>query len=143
MTASLLFSSQLFLLGAITGGCMDFISFIRTLIFSNNNKKWASSPLWLVGFCLLMVVTGIITWSSWWDVLPILGSILSTIALWMKSERKIRLISLSVGPCWLIYNLIKGAWSGALNEVLAMLSIIIGYFRNDVKRNKKNVEATN
>lgn len=136
MTASLMFCSQLFLLGAITGGCMDFISFIRTLIFSNNNKKWASSPLWLVGFCLLMIVTGILTWTNWWDVLPMLGGILSTIALWMKSERKIRLISLSVGPCWLIYNLVKGAWSGALNEVLAMLSIIIGYLRNDVKYNK-------
>lgn len=141
MTASLLFSSQLFLLGAVTGGCMDLISFIRTLIFSNNNKKWASSPLWLVGFCLIMVVTGIITWTNWWDILPILGSILSTIALWMKSEKKIRLISLSVGPCWLIYNLVKGAWSGALNEVLAMTSIIIGYFRNDVNRNNKSAET--
>ena len=90
-----------------------------------------------------MIVTGIFTWTNWWDILPILGSILSTIALWMKSEKKIRLISLSVGPCWLIYNLVKGAWSGALNEILAMLSIIIGYLRNDVKRNNKNMETTN
>ena len=48
MTASLLFSSQLFLLGAVTGGCLDLISFVRTLIFSNNEKKnWAKSPVWL------------------------------------------------------------------------------------------------
>jgi len=140
MTASLSFSTQLFLLGATTGGCVDMISFIRTLIFSQNGKKWASSPLWLYVFIFLMIVTGILTWQNAWDLLPIAGSILSTVALWMKKEKNIRLISLTVGPCWLVYNLVKGAWSGALNEVLAMTSIVIGLIRNDTGK-KNETEA--
>ena len=102
MIASLLFSSQLFLVGAFTGGCLDLISFIRTLIFSNNSKKWASSPLWLYFFIVVMIVTGVFTWQDGWSILPILGSILSTLALWMKKEKNIRLISLLVGPCWIV-----------------------------------------
>lgn len=140
MTASLSFSTQLFMLGAVTGGCVDMISFIRTMIFSQNSKKWASSPVWLYVFIVIMILTGILTWQNAWDLLPIAGSILSTIALWMKREKHIRLISLTVGPCWLVYNLVKGAWSGALNEVLAMTSIVIGLIRNDTEK-KNETEA--
>ena len=88
-----------------------------------------------------MIVTGIFTWQNAWDLLPIAGSILSTVALWMKKEKNIRLISLTVGPCWLIYNLVKGAWSGALNEVLAMTSIVIGLLRNDTGTDRKAKNA--
>ncbi len=133
MTASLLFSTQLFLLGAVTGGCLDLISFFRTIVFSQNGKKWASSRWWLYAFIVIMIFAGVFTWKNAWDILPIVGSVLSTIALWMKSEKRIRVISLGVGPCWLIYNLVKGAWSGAINEVLAMTSIVIGLLRYDMR----------
>ena len=134
MTASLMFSAQLFMVGAITGGCLDLISFVRTLIFANNSKKWASSPLWLAGFILVMIATGIMTWENLWSILPILGSILSTVALWMKRERNIRLVSLLVGPCWMVYNIVTGAYTGALSEVIAMTSIVIGLIRHDRKK---------
>ena len=116
MLASLLFSTQLFMVGAITGGCLDLISFVRTLIF---------------GFILLMIVTGIFTWKDSWSILPIIGSVLSTVALWMTKEKHIRMVSLTVGPCWFIYNIVKGAYTGALNEVFAMTSIVIGMLRHD------------
>lgn len=136
MTASALFCIQLFMVGAVTGGCIDSISFVRTVVFSQNDKKWASAPVWLGVFILAMIGIGILTWQDGWSVLPIIGSVLSTVALWMKKSKHIRAISLFVGPCWLIYNLIHGAYTGALNEVLAMGSIIIGIFRHDVNRKK-------
>lgn len=134
MTASLMFSAQLFMVGAITGGCLDLISFIRTLIFANNSKKWASSKWWLFGFIVVMIATGMLTWKDWWSVLPIMGSVLSTVALWMKRERNIRLVSLAVGPCWMVYNIVTGAYTGALSEVIAMTSIVIGLIRHDRKK---------
>lgn len=137
MLASLLFSTQLFMVGAVTGGCLDLISFVRTLIFANNTKKWVKSKLWLYGFIGVMIVTGILTWKDAWSILPIIGSILSTVALWMVKEKHIRLISLTVGPCWMIYNLVTGAYSGALNELLAMISITIGLLRHDRKKTGK------
>ncbi len=137
MIASALFCIQLFMVGAITGGCVDSISFIRTAVFSQNDKKWASSPIWLGVFIVAMIGTGILTWQDGWSILPIIGSVLSTVALWMKNSKHIRVISLFVGPCWLIYSLIHGAYTGALNEVLAMTSIVIGMVRHDIKRNPK------
>ena len=131
MLASLSFSTQLFMVGAVTGGCLDLISFVRTLIFANNSKGWAKSKGWLYGFLAVMLATGALTWENGWSILPILGSMLSTVAFWMTKEKHIRLVSLTVGPCWMVYNIVKGAYSGALNEVLAMASIVIGLLRHD------------
>ena len=124
------------MVGAVTGGCIDSISFVRTVVFSQNDKKWASTPVWLGIFILAMIGIGILTWQDGWSLLPIIGSVLSTVALWMKKSKHIRAISLFVGPCWLVYNLIHGAYTGALNEILAMGSIIIGILRHDVNRKK-------
>ena len=40
-------------------------------------------------------------------------------------------------PLWLINHLIHGAFTGALNEVLAMTSIVIGMVRHDINRKPK------
>ena len=138
MAANLLFSLQLVLLGAITGALLDLISFVRTLIFSFRDKyKWASVPVWPIMFVVTMIATGILTYDRWYSFLAIMGSVLSTIALWMRDGKKIRLISLAVGPCWFVYNLIAGSYTGAINEVIAVTSIIIGIVRHDIKRKPK------
>ena len=44
------------------------------------------------------------------------------------------LISFFSGPCWLIYNVVNGAYSAAVNELIAMTSIVIGILRHDIKK---------
>ncbi len=134
VTASFMFTTQLFLVGAMTGACLDLINFVRSLIFSID-KKWARSKWWLVLFMVILVGSGIATWKDAYSILPIIGSLLSTVALWMKTSKKIRLISFFSGPCWLVYNMVNGAYSAAINEVIAMTSILIGMLRHDIKRN--------
>lgn len=153
MTASFLYSLQYFLIGAIVGGCLDLVSFGRTLVFSQRDKRrWACSPFILIGFMVAMLVIGILTgfigqsigtgayaWSDslgWINALAICGSLLSTLALWMRDERLIRRISLLVGPCWIIYNFIVGSYFGVLSETIAMCSIITGIIRYDLKKSK-------
>ena len=143
MAASLLFSLQLLLLGAVTGACLDLISFARTLVFSLRDRhKWASSPLLPITFVGIMIGTGILTYNSWYSFLAIAGSVLSTVALWMREGRHIRLISLAVGPCWFIYNILAGSYTGAINEVIAVTSIIVGIIRHDIKRRPRGEGET-
>lgn len=139
MIASLSFSAQLFMLGAITGGCLDIISFVRTLIFSKNDKKWAKSPIWLFVFIAIMVITSILTWHNIYSILALAGSVLSTIAFWMKTPKNIRLVSLMVGPCWFVYNILNHAYTGAINELIAMASIVISLLRYDISKKNKEV----
>ena len=131
--ASLMFCTQLFLVGAVTGACLDSINFFRSLFFSID-KKWAKSNWWLALFILLLLAAGIATWQNAYSILPMIGSLLSTVALWMKTSKKIRLISFFSGPYWLIYNVVNGAYSAAVNELIAMTSIVIGILRHDIKK---------
>lgn len=133
--ASISFALQLFLLRAFTGAYLDTISIVRTCVFANKEKKWASSPFWLYLFTGLVIIVGILTFNnSWINVFAIAGTLLSTVALWMKNSKHIRMISLLVGPCWIIYNLAVGGYTGVINEIIAMTSIVIGIIRHDLKK---------
>ena len=131
--ASFMFTTQLFLVGAVKGACMDLINFVRSLFFSID-RDWAKSKWWLVLFMAILICAGIVTWKDAYSILPIIGSLLSTVALWMKTKKNIRLISLFSGPCWLVYNVVNGAYSAAVNELIAMTSIVIGMLRYDVRK---------
>lgn len=133
-TASLTCAINMFILGDVVGGVQDVIAFFRSAVFSQREKKWASSPLWLVGFMAAMITAGILTWKNSLSIFPILGSLCSTTALWMKDVRWTRRISLLVGVCWITNHILVGNLSGITMEAIAMLSILIGILRHDLKR---------
>ena len=144
MLASLSCAVSLIMLGGIAGGILDVIAFSRTLVFSLSDRyKWAGSKICLFSYFALIIAVGILTWESGSiaTLFAILGTLLSTLALFMKSERNIRLISLLVAPPWIAYNLIYSSCFGILNELIAMTSIIIALFRMRKSRSQ-NIEST-
>ena len=145
-TASLTCAVNMFILGDVVGGVQDVIAFFRSAVFSQRERKWASSPLWLVGFMVAMVAAGLLTWQSPLSLFPILGSLCSTTALWMKDVKWTRRISLLVGVCWITNHLFVGNVSGITMEAIAMLSILIGILRHDIpwkKPARPDKETTN
>ena len=42
-----LFAVHYILLGAFTGAALNLIAVTRSIVFYNNDKKWAKSPAWL------------------------------------------------------------------------------------------------
>ena len=132
MLASLSCAVSLIMLGGIAGGILDVVAFSRTFVFSLSDRyKWAGSKWWLCFYFAVIIGVGILTWDtgSIGTLFAILGTLLSTVALFMKKERLIRIISLFVGPCWIIYGMIYSSCFGILNELIAMTSIIIALVR--------------
>lgn len=130
--ASLSCAVSLIMLGGIAGGILDVVAFSRTLVFSLADRyRWAKCKLWLPFYIILIIAVGIITWdpTGIGTLFAIAGTLLSTVALYQKSERLMRIISLFVGPCWIIYSLIYSSAFGALNEIIAMTSLIIALVR--------------
>lgn len=145
--AALLFILHYILLGitngadAYTGAALNFIGLSRSVVFINNDKKWAKSPFWLVFFIVVSAISGILTWESWYSFLPPLAMILTTVSYWMKDETKIRLITFPSSPCWLIFNIITGSVAGIVTECVVMSSLIIAIVRYDIfKKGKKKNE---
>lgn len=132
MAASFSCAVSLILLGGIAGGLLDLIAFSRTVVFSLRDRySWASSPVWLIFYAIVIVAVGILTGEqgSFVSLFAVFGTLFSTVALWMRSEKRMRTISLFAGPCWIAYNLYYSSCFGVLNELIAMTSIVIALIR--------------
>ena len=51
--AAALFIIHYILLGAYTGAALNLIGMLRSIVFINNDEKWAKSPVWLGVFVVI------------------------------------------------------------------------------------------
>ena len=132
------FTVHFLMLGAYTGALMNFIAAVRSVVFANKDKKWASSNWWIVFFSAVCVVAVGFTWEGAISLLPMAGMVLTSISWGIEKASLVRLISLPSSPLWIIYNFISKSMAGVLTEVFVMISIVTAIIRLDLpKRYKK------
>ena len=119
-----LFMVHYVLLGAFTGAVMNIVSALRSVVFSNKDKKWASSPVWVYIFIAASIALGIATWDNAFSICPTLALIVNTIALNMKSTKLMRRFILPSDALWLTYNIYSVSIAGILTELFVITSII-------------------
>lgn len=118
------------LFGSWSGVYLNVVFVIRNVIFSFGvDKKWAQSRVWFIVILIAVVISGALGYNSYWDILPIAGSIFGTIAAYVKNENTFRLLKLGDSPCWLIYNCSVHSIGGIICEIFNILSIILGLIR--------------
>ena len=128
------------LLGAMTAVFTNFVSFGRSVVFYNNDKRWAKSDLWLWLFIVLFAANSLLTWEGWRSILPGVAMSLTTGALWTKKPSRMRLLYLINSPFWLTYDLLTGSYSCAVVEVCALVSYVVAVVRFDRKKNDPEEE---
>lgn len=136
MSSELIFALQYILLGAWTAAVLDGISVIRNTLYTNFVKRGRSTLPVIIGFCAFVVVTGIVTFDGWLSLLPIAAKLLTTISYGMKNEKLLRFITLPSCIMWSIYNLQVGSLGGALGDTLTLISLLIGIYKFDIKKEK-------
>jgi hypothetical protein len=113
------------LLGGYGGAIPNFVGIFRELIFVRRGKsKWASHIIWLPIFLLINLTLGIFTFSSVFNVIPIISSAFVTVSLWMKNPKHIKLLILPANVGFLVYNSILLSYVGIVNEALGIVSIL-------------------
>ena len=133
------FGSACFLLSFLwqremTAVVLNCIFLARNLIFYfGRNKKWAGHWIWLPILLCAVTVAGIFSFEKWLDILPVIGSLFGTVAMYMKNENMMRLLKLGDSPCWLIFNCTvdnpADNIGAILCEVFNIASIIVGLIR--------------
>lgn len=126
-----LFATQFLMIGALTGSINVFVLVIRNLMLSMYNEsafvRWAG---WKWIFSAVSVLIMIFTKKGWYDLIPCVATIGGNFGMWSNNAQTIRLTNLvCISPGWLIYDIIVGSWSGILNEVIALTSIIVSIVR--------------
>ena len=125
------------LLGATSAVITNIVGLARAVICSFNDRKWASSKLWLVFFLLAYAASPLLGWEGPHCLLLAAAMMLVTVALWNHNMRLTRLLYLINSPLILVYNLIAQSYSSAIIEVFALISFIIAVWRFDIRPNRK------
>ena len=138
-----LYVVQYLLLCAFEGALLDVVAFFVSLLccfrYSNFVKKHFVLTVILSNIGIISI--GMLTYQNIFSLLPILGVIFETLALWLKRERDIRIMSLLGAPFWLVYNLMNLAFGSAAGNVITMVSIVTAIVRYDVLGQKRKYDS--
>lgn len=128
--AGLLFGTQYLMLGAYEGMICNYIGAVRGVVYSFRTKnKFIDSLFCPALFAAAFIISGIITYTSPFSLLPICAMCIASFVSWNIKAQQLRALTLPTSLMWLIYN----AWCGSVvavgTELLSEISILIGLFR--------------
>ncbi len=124
-------------LGLVTPIVMNVVNVIRAGIYSYRDKKWANGKWIPVAFCIAVAVLTAVTWDGLWSLLPGVASIFASVANWQTDTKKLRVLTVPVCVCWLVYNAVNRSIAGVCNETFTLGSIAVAFFRYDRKGTKE------
>ena len=131
--ANCIWGIHYFMIGAMAGCILNFAATGRNLIFAKRDScKWLHG-VWLpTVIAIIIAALSIFTRETWFDVILLPSTILSTYAYCLGNERVIRTSTVFVSLTWLIFNFVSFSVSGVIAEIfnLTSLTIAIIRFRN-------------
>lgn len=128
--ANLMYTTQYFLLGAFTAGSMNLVSCGRCFLFYRKRKEGKDIPkIYLIGFILILVIFGIMTYESKLSLIPIVITILYTISSYMESSKFLRIIFLGAAFVLMYYNYKVGAYVCIIGNILEIISGSVSLIR--------------
>ena len=142
-----LFAVHFIMLGAYVGGILNVGAVIRALVYSNREKFHAGSKLWILFLCSVFVGAYVLNFTVFGgaktlgnfivELLPVVGMFSTTFGMSIGRPRATRISCLICSPCWLVYNCFRFSIGGIICEVVSLCSIILGIYRFDIKKKKR------
>ncbi|MBD1577514.1 YgjV family protein [Vibrio sp. S11_S32] len=125
-----------YLLGSDISAISTLLSFLRTATAIRTSSKIAATI-----FIIVSVALGLWIANGPLDLLPILGSILGTIAVFLLKGIQMRIAFIVGAMCWLANNIIIGSIGGSLLEATLLTVNLFTIMR--LYRNNKKIELDN
>ena len=133
MATTLCFVAHYLCLGAWAGMAMNFVGFIRNIVFYYTGKNGKVSKAWAVSFALIMGAMGItaslIAKEGWYFILSVVGLMINSYSMSFSNPNHIRKSILISSPLVLVYNCFARSYGGVVYEAVGMTSSVIGLLR--------------
>ena len=134
---ALLFVTHFYLLArcgqadAVTGAALNGVCAIRDIVLLITEKKRTQrlTTLLAVCFSLIVVIIGILSWSSPVSLLFIVAMVLNTVALSIPDPNMVRVFIMISAPFACAYDVLNHSIGGTVNEVVSFLSAMTAYIR--------------
>jgi len=125
------------LLGAITGTCMNLVSFIRNYWFyRNSKKKKKNSELVLYTLFLISSIFCIISYDDVFSLVSLTASMLSTYSIWQDNVKIYKFIAVPVSICFIIYAIHINSIVAVITEVVLLIAEIIAIIKLSMEQKK-------
>lgn len=112
-----IYGIEYLLLGAFSAASMNFLSFLRLLVYYFYALLNIKMPKWILFvFITLVLLFGIITYDGLISLLPIIITVLYTYAFWQNNLNVARIIYIVAAIIWIYYNYEVGAYVGIIGN---------------------------
>ncbi len=112
------------LLGSMLSALSALLSALRTTTSIFTSSKWVAAIFILIG-----IVSGLGMAEHWWELWPIVGTVIGTYSLFVVSGIRMRIGFLAGANCWLINNILVGSIGGTLLEMTVIIMNLITIYR--------------
>ncbi|ENI8079761.1 YgjV family protein [Vibrio vulnificus] len=112
------------LLGSMLSTLSALLSALRTTTSIFTSSKWVAAIFILIG-----IVSGLGMAEHWWELWPIVGTVIGTYSLFVLSGIRMRIGFLAGATCWLINNILVGSIGGTLLEMTVIIMNLITIYR--------------
>ena len=122
------------MIGGYTRAAVTGVALIReTVFFCSNGQGKRSKPVLACFLCAGAICT-VLTWTGWFSLFALAGSMLSVVSFWLGEPRTSRKLSIPISVCLCTYGLSNGSRAVLINELLMIGSSVLGYLRLDRKK---------
>lgn len=137
--ANLSFGISFVLLKSYSGAAISFIAATQAIINFFIDKKGKTVSKYLITtYIIISTLVGLITYRTIIDIMPIICSVLFTLSIIQKKEKKVRIYTLTNITLWTIYDLIVGVYTAGISNIFLISSTIISIVRYDILKVNKN-----
>ncbi|MEI8658167.1 MULTISPECIES: YgjV family protein [Vibrio] len=112
------------LLGSMTSALSAALSAARTGTSIYTSSRYVAAVFIVLGLSLGLSIS-----NHWWDMWPIVGTVIGTFAVFMLRGIAMRIAFLVGGVCWLINNIIVGSIGGTMLEATLICVNLLTMFR--------------
>lgn len=125
-----IYGIEYLLLGAFSAASMNFLSFLRLLVYYFYALLNIKMPKWILFvFIALVLLFGIITYDGLISLLPIIITVLYTYAFWQNNLNVARIIYTVAAIIWIYYNYEVGAYVGIIGNILEITTGLISLIK--------------
>jgi hypothetical protein len=122
-------------LGAWPGVASKLVGTARNSVAAYEAHRGKISRIWPVIFVSFYIIGGIMTYSSFISILPIVASVIYAIVIYVGSASNIRYAATISSSLWLIYNVFVFSIVGIFSETVFIIDALVAIYR--YRRHKK------
>ena len=128
--SNLLWMTHYLMLGSMSAVFANLIGTVRNVIYGFRGKyKFADSKIVPTISIIVFLITGVMTYTTPFDILPTFAMVCASIAFFIKDEKMIRYISVFIALPWLVFGIYAGSIASIVSDGSTLLSIIIAILR--------------